>query len=127
MSKVDELKNIFQAQPQLELAILIGSQALGDATPQSDWDIAVRFEKHIQGWVRLQFMEALKQQIAEVLKTHRDTIDLIDMTSARLTMRAVIAEEGTVLKGEDSLAWAHYLTQTWAELEDYYWRLIHAA
>jgi hypothetical protein len=42
-------------------------------------------------------------------------------------MRAVIAEEGVVIKGEDTLAWSHYLTQTWGELEDYYWRKNHAA
>jgi hypothetical protein len=49
------------------------------------------------------------------------------MTAARLAMRALIAEEGLILKVDDTLAWFHYLSQTWAELEDYYWRKQHAA
>lgn len=123
----DDLKKLLQSLPELELAILIGSQALGNAMPASDWDIAVRWEKHIQGSARLQYMEILRQKIADAMKIHKDQIDLIDMTSARLAMRAAIAEEGILLKGEGTLAWSHYLLQTWAELEDYYWRQRHAA
>lgn len=127
MTKRDALKNILQTIPDLELAVLIGSQADGTATPRSDWDIAVLWERHITGLARLQYMETLKQKIADVIAIHKDQIDLIDIVSARLAMRAVIAEEGIVLKGEETLAWSHYLTQTWGKLEDYYWRLSHAA
>ncbi len=127
MTKQDELKKLLQTLPDLELAVLIGSQASGNATPQSDWDIAVRWGKNIHGKARLQHMEILKQQIAIAIKTHKDQIDFIDITSARLAMRAVIAEEGIILKGEDTLAWSHYLTQTWAELEEFYWRKSNAA
>ena len=42
-------------------------------------------------------------------------------------MRAVIAEEGVVLKGEDNLAWNHFLQRTWRELETYYWNQNYAA
>jgi hypothetical protein len=34
-------------------------------------------------------------------------------------MRAVVAEEGIVLKGADTLAWHYFLQRTWRELEDY--------
>jgi hypothetical protein len=69
-------------------------------------------------------MEILKQQIASTIKSHRDKNDFIDIASARLAMRTVIAEEGVILKGEDTLAWSHYLSQTWAELEEYYWKKV---
>lgn len=127
MTRLDKLTRLLQTIPDLELAVLVGSRAYGSATDQSDWDIAVRWKKHINGWTRLENSEILKQQIADAIEIHKDQIDLIDMVSARLAMRAVIAEEGIVLKGEDTLAWSHYLVQTWGELEDYYWRKNHAA
>jgi predicted nucleotidyltransferase len=127
MTKQDELKNPLQTRPELELAVLIGSQANGSATPQSDRDIAVRWGKKIHGTARWQQMEILKQQIASTIKSHRDKNDFIDIASARLAMRTVIAEEGVILKGEDTLAWSHYLSQTWAELEEYYWKRSNAA
>ena len=136
-AKIEALKHLLQAYAQLELAILVGSRALNAATQNmaiqdaaaqdSDWDIAIRWKKGINSLVLLEQAEALKQKIAEAISTHPDQIDLIDITTARLAMRAVIAEEGVILKGEDTLAWSHFLTQTWAELEDYYWRKQHAA
>ena len=127
MTKYDALKHVLHTIPDLKLAVLIGSQADGTATSRSDWDIAVLWERHIMGLARLQAMEILKQTIADAIAIHKDKLDLIDIVSARLAMRAVIAEEGIVLKGEETLAWSHYLTHTWGELEDYYWRLSHAA
>ena len=135
--KIEALKHLLQAYPHLELAILVGSRALNTATQatvtqdtvtqHSDWDIAIRWKKGINNLALLEQAEALKHKIAEAITIHPDQIDLIDMTTARLAMRAVIAEEGVILKGEDALAWSHFLTQTWAELEDYYWRKQHAA
>jgi hypothetical protein len=49
------------------------------------------------------------------------------MASARLVMRVVIAKEGVILKGEDTLALIQYLSQTWAELKEFYWRKSNAA
>lgn len=127
MNKNELLKKVLQAIPDLELAVLVGSQASGSATHLSDWDVAVRWNKGVSAWARLERSEVVKQKIAEAMGVHKDLIDLIDMASARLALRAVIAEEGVVLKGEGTLAWSHYLTQTWGELEDYYWRKNHAA
>jgi len=126
-STLATIKNVLQTFPDLELSILVGSQAKGDATPESDWDIALRWNKNVGALHTLQQTELLKQKISDATHIHRDKIDFIDMTKARLAMRAVIAEEGILLKGEDTLAWSHFLTQTWAELEDYYWRQNHAA
>lgn len=127
MNKLDSLTSFLQTIPDLELAVLVGSRADGTATYQSDWDIAVRWKKHINGLARLEHSEIMKQQIADIMQIHKDQIDLIDIAAARLAMRAVIAEEGILLKGEDTLEWSHYLIQTWGELEDYYWRKNNAA
>jgi predicted nucleotidyltransferase len=127
VTRIELLTKLLAAIPDLELAVLVGSQAKGTASEQSDWDIAIQWARHISGWAILERTEILKQQIADVINIHRDKVDLIDSASARLAMRAVIAEEGITLKGANSLAWSHYLTRTWAELEDYYWRQNNAA
>lgn len=127
MSKISDIKEITNTFPDLELVILIGSQASGNASEASDWDIALRWNINIHRIKALKLTEILKQKISEATHIHKDEIDFIDIPQARLAMRAVIAEEGMILKGEDTLAWNHFLTQTWAELEDYYWRQNHAA
>ncbi len=127
MNKIECLTNLLQTIPDIDLAVLVGSRARGTATQQSDWDIAIRWKKHINGLACLERSEILKQQIADTMGIPKDQIDLIDLAAARLAMRAVIAEEGIILKGEETLAWSHYLTRTWGEMEDYYWRQNNAA
>ena len=114
---------------QLELAILIGSQVNGKTHSQSDWDIAIRWHRQpkINVMTALAQTEALRQTLAQLLNVTDDKIDLIDLTNARLTMRVVVAEEGVVLKGEETLAWHYFLQRTWRELEEYYWNQCNAA
>ena len=45
MTKQDEFKKLLLPLLDLELAVLIGSQASVNVIPQSDWDIAVRWKK----------------------------------------------------------------------------------
>ncbi len=127
MDKLDPLAHLLETISDIDLAVLIGSRVDGTATDQSDWDIAIRWEKQIHPLARLERAEIVKQQIADVMKIDKDKIDWIDIASARLAMRAVIAEEGIILKGDDTLAWSHYLIQTWGELEEYDWRQRNAA
>ncbi len=126
-NQTDTLIKLFDATDQLELAVLIGSQAKGTATANSDWDIAIRWERSVDKYDQLVKTEVLRKKIANAINVHVDQIDIIDIANARLAMRSVIAEEGIVLKGENTLIWTHFLTHTWAELEDYYWRKSHAA
>jgi uncharacterized protein len=113
--------------PELELAVLVGSQANGSATAQSDWDIAIRWVNGTLPADQLALEAKLVQLIAQTLAIHPDKIDLIQLTAAKLAMREVVANQGVPLKGEQTLAWFHFLTQTWAEVEDFYWRKNHAA
>jgi predicted nucleotidyltransferase len=113
--------------PELELAVLVGSQANGTATDNSDWDIAIRWHKHIVSVDQLALEAKLTQLAAQTLGVHPDKIDLIQLDTAKLAMREVVANHGVPLKGEQTLSWFHFLTQTWAEVEDFYWRKNHAA
>lgn len=111
----------------LEFAVLVGSRAQGAARTKSDWDIALKWRQQADWLVQLGTQESLRRGIAEILGASPDDIDLIDLPRANLAMRASAAEEGLVLKGEDTLAWARFLTRTWRELEDFYWEAAHAA
>lgn len=126
---VDKLKQCLLQIPQLELAILIGSQASGKAHLNSDWDIAIRWHRQpdISIITVLAQTETVRRTLAQRLEVTEDKIDLIDLTHARLTMRAVVAEEGLILKGENTLAWHYFLQRTWRELEEFYWNQCYAA
>ena len=124
---ITQLSQALADVPELELAVLVGSQANGTANADSDWDIAVRWVRHISPLDQLALEAKLVQHIAQALAVHPDRVDLIQLHSAKLAMREVVANQGIALKGEQTLAWFHFLTQTWAEVEDFYWRKNHAA
>ena len=121
------LRQLMGAERAVELAVLIGSRATGRATADSDWDIAIRLRPGDSFMESLGKFEDMRRQCAAVLHVNESSIDLIDLRTARLTMKAVVAEEGIPLCGDDTLTWCHFLLRTWRELEDYYWEKSHAA
>lgn len=125
-NKRHQLEKLINDQIDIELAVLVGSRAQGNANDDSDWDIALRWLPEIEPLQRLGKTEILRRLLASKLKLPEDKIDLIDLTNARLAMRSVVAEEGIVLKGEDTLAWSHFLQRTWRDLESFYWDKIYA-
>ena len=96
---VSQLSGIFSAMPNLELAILIGSRATGTARLDSDWDIAIQWSRGVDFFQQLADTEQLRRILAERLGMLEQAVDLIDIPTARLAMRAVVAEEGIPLKG----------------------------
>jgi hypothetical protein len=124
---LDDLRLFFAGREGIELALLIGSRALSRAQERSDWDFAIQWRKGIP-WIEvLAQTETLRRELARFLRVMPDEIDLVDLPTARLAMRAVVAEEGVVLKGDNTLPLSHFLLRTWGELEDFYWRRQHAA
>lgn len=123
---LEHLRAVCLASDQLEIAVLIGSRATGRSHEGSDWDIAIQWQRQSVPGQEFGLTEQLRHQIAQQLKIDSAQIDLIDIPTARLAMRAVIAEEGIPLK-TDTLAWPHFLTRTWAELEQLEWERQHAA
>ena len=122
-----QLASILQDEPQLDFAILVGSQATGTAQPHSDWDIALQWAYGADWLATLGSTETLRHKLAAATGLSPAKIDLIDLRRANLAMRASVAEEGLPLAGEDSLAWARFLQRTWRDLEDFYWDKQHAA
>ena len=112
--------------PEVLFAVLIGSRAHGSATDKSDWDIAIQWQ-YGDALKRIVRHELMRHRLARILEAPDDQIDLIDLSNARLAMRALVAEEGSLLVVNDELAWEKYLARTWRELEDFYWERTHAA
>ncbi|WP_355662361.1 type VII toxin-antitoxin system MntA family adenylyltransferase antitoxin [Halomonas salifodinae] len=112
----------------LDFAILIGSRAREEARPDSDWDIAVQWRDHdVSALELLSRNERLKSALAQHLACEPDAIDIIDLKRANLTIRAVVAEEGIPLAGEDDLPWMRFLSRTWHDLEHWYLEQEYAA
>lgn len=126
-SQLNLLKNTLNSNNALELAILIGSQANNTATTNSDWDFAIQWQREIDTMQQLAKTEKLRNQLAKALQTTDDKIDLINIPTAGLAIREVIANEGVILKGDNTLALSHFLLKTWRELEEFYWGRIYAA
>ena len=118
---ISTIQKALETQSDLELAVLVGSRADGRARPESDWDIATQWNRDITMLDNLANTETLRRKLAEALGVGEDRVDLIDIPRAGLAMRALVAEEGIPLKGEDSLIWNHFLGRVWRELEDYEW------
>lgn len=121
------LAQALRAEPQLEFAVLVGSRATGTAHGGSDWDIALQWAPQLDWLTVLARTETLRRKLAQALSVAESALDLIELRRANLAMRASVAEEGLILMGEDSLAWAHFLRRTWREVEDFYWDKQHAA
>lgn len=121
------IQSVIDTVPVLELVVLVGSRARGSHHAGSDWDIAVQWQDHLSFTEQLQYTERLRRQLTDRLSVAVNDIDLIDLPSAGLAMRAEVAENGVLLKGDGTLAWSHFLLKTWRELEMHYWNQQHAA
>ena len=122
-----ELARQLLDESDIEFAVLVGSRADSTAQPDSDWDIALQWNAQLDWLTVLGKTETLRRKMAQALGVALEKIDLIELRRANLAMRASVAEDGLPLMGEDTLAWAHFLTRTWRELEDFYWEKSHAA
>jgi len=125
--ELNDLKPVFLDISGLELVILVGSQSDGTARLDSDWDFAIQWRREMNFMEQLSATEKLRKHLAASFKADLSEIDLIDLPSARLTMKALVAEEGVIIQGDETLAWCHFLQRTWRELEDQYWEKIYAA
>jgi predicted nucleotidyltransferase len=127
MVQLEEIKRILEQQPEVEFAVLVGSRVAGRIHPQSDWDIALSWNPALSWLQRVAQTETLRRMLARALHEPESLIDLIDLADCNLVMRALVAEEGHPIKGENHNAWVRYLRRTWRELEEVAWEQHHAA
>ncbi len=118
MEPIETIKRTLENQPQVDFAVLVGSRVTGNTHAHSDWDIAIRWHPTLSWLNRVAETETLRRAIAASIHESENRIDLIDLADSNLAMRALVAEEGRPLKGENTNAWARYLRRTWRELEE---------
>ena len=84
----DELARLARATPGLDLLILFGSHARGEAHPTSDWDLgylaAPKFDPAA-------FLGAVVERVAS------DRVDLVDLAQAGGLLRYRAARDGVLL------------------------------
>lgn len=117
------LISIVKSLPQIEFSILFGSVARGDQHKSSDIDIAVKFDETVDMEGGMIQREKIKKLISEKAKIPQENIDIVDIQRVKLSLNSTIAEEGIVLTGDGSLSLSNFYLRTWANEEDFYWRL----
>jgi predicted nucleotidyltransferase len=123
----DDVRQCLRQHPQVKFAVLIGSRADATSRPDSDWDIAVFTEPALSPLDKLALLSDLQCELAQVMGTAPEKIDLVDLNRAGLTMREVVANKGIPLTGDDSAPWFVFLQRTWRELEYLQWERDYAA
>lgn len=111
----------------VSFALLIGSRATGHARADSDWDVALWIPRELSGMARLSLLEEARCRIATTLDASPSTIDVIDLAHSGLAMRAVVANDGLLLKQDQGSIYNRFLNRTWRELEEFNWEAQRAA
>jgi uncharacterized protein len=124
---LQRLRDCLALSPKIAFAVLVGSRAKGLEHAQSDWDVAIAFVPELDPLERYELLSDLQLEISKQIQIHPDELDLIDIAQAGLAMREQIANEGMLLKGNNTLLWSQFLVRTWRELEMFSWEQSHGA
>lgn len=103
MSSIEtKLKDFLHQFPQLKLAIVFGSVASGDATPNSDIDLALLADGPIKSELKLELMETLGEKFGR-------PVDIIDLHFGAEPILGQVLK-GTRLFG-DNASYANLMTK----------------
>lgn len=124
---INSLCDVLSSHQEVVFALLIGSRADGSAGVDSDWDVAVWIPREVFGLKRLSLLELLRMEMGRNLQVSAARMDVIDLAYAGLTMRAVVANDGILLKQDEGSIYKRFLNRTWRDLEAFQWEFAHAA
>lgn len=110
--KLPALKRLFASDPHVLGVFLFGSQADGSATPRSDIDLAVLFDRD------LEFKEELAFEVAISNMLHTDDVDVINLNRASLAFR-FRAISGKLLYERDYVRVSDFIERTMIEHRDF--------
>lgn len=106
-----DIKDVLAQFPQLVLALVFGSVALGQERPDSDLDIAVAAAQPLTAAEHIAIINAL------AARTGRP-IDLIDLNTVGLPLQGQIVRHGRRLLGTDT-AYAQMLSRYLIDAADF--------
>ncbi len=107
--KLPKLRQFFASDPRVLAGFLFGSQEDGTATPQSDIDLAVLFDRDLEFKEELDFGVAL----CDVLDAYKD-VDVVNLNKADLLFR-FRAVAGKLVYERDAVRVADFIEQTLIE------------
>ena len=90
-----QLREVFAHFPQIALAVLFGSVALGSARPESDLDIAVAADYPLSAEEKISLIYALTEQVGR-------PVDLIDLNVVSEPLLGQIVRHGRRILGSDT-------------------------
>lgn len=90
----EHLRAVLAAFPHIELALLFGSVARSDESPQSDLDIAVGARRALSAAQKIALIEALAERTGR-------PIDLVDLRTVGEPLLGQILRHGRRLLGSD--------------------------
>ena len=93
-STIDLITAVLTRHPQIELAILFGSLATGNARPDSDLDLAVASAQSLN-------QESKSALIADLAENLGRPVDLIDLTTVGEPLLGQILRHGRRVLGSD--------------------------
>ncbi|MDZ4165759.1 MAG: nucleotidyltransferase domain-containing protein [Smithellaceae bacterium] len=91
-----QIKEVLREFPQLRLAVLFGSIALGRQQPDSDLDLAVAAHQPLTAQEKIAMISALAEHTGR-------TIDLIDLKVVAEPLLGQIVRHGRRIQGSDTL------------------------
>jgi predicted nucleotidyltransferase len=101
------ISEVSRRHPGLQLAVVFGSRARGDATSASDWDVGYLGNEALD-------RDGLRLDLVRVLDT--DRIDLVDLARAGGLVRFRVARDGRVVFEAHPDAFARF----WREAVDFW-------
>lgn len=90
------------SRPEIELVVVFGSYARADAGELSDLDIAVRFERDIQGSRKRQLLDELVVDVQDA--TAFEAVDLVDLDSVGPELGYEALARGVLVYGDREAA-----------------------
>lgn len=91
-----QLKEALEQFPQIRLAVLFGSTALGRQQPRSDLDIAVAANRPLTTHEKIAIIGALAERTGR-------PIDLVDLSGAAEPLLGQVVRHGRRILGSDTL------------------------
>jgi predicted nucleotidyltransferase len=102
----EQIKTFFAEQNDISIAIVFGSCSRDQATPLSDYDIAVASEQALTAERKIDLIKALSSLTLR-------PIDLIDLHTARHPILQSILTSGKSIKKTDTELYAKFLRRLW--------------
>ena len=124
---IEALKHLAEMHSDIEVVWLYGSRAVGEETPESDFDLAVAFsEVSKDALARQNRCDHLKYEWADTLGLSDKALSIADINGAPVPLAMAVVTKGYVLHSKNALREAieeNRIASMW-ELDYEYYRRV---